>query len=139
MYLLDSSAIAVLLKRLGGSAVKYLAGVYTLDLAYYELGNVLWKECALMKLINEKEAVNKVKYIAKLLKNMNIESIKSEKDLEGTMALAVKLKLTFYDASYLYIAKKKNLILITEDNELREKSVKENIEAITVDEYIKQK
>ena len=139
MYLLDSSAIAVLLKRLGGSAVKYLTGTYTLDLAYYELGNVLWKECTLMNLIDGKEAVNKVKYIAKLLKTMKIESIKSEKDLEGTIALAVKLKLTFYDASYLYIAKKKNLILVTEDHELREKSSKENIEAITVDEYIKQR
>lgn len=49
MYLLDTSAIAILLKRLGREALKYIAGMHTLDLARYEMGNVVWKECTVLR------------------------------------------------------------------------------------------
>ena len=57
-YVLDASAIGALLERLGERGLRYLEGAVTLDLALYELGNVLG--------------------------------------------------LTFYDASYLYLAKSRD-------------------------------
>lgn len=138
MYLLDSSAIAILLKRFGRNALKYIEGMCTLDLARYEMGNIVWKECALKASISLKEAISKAKYIVKLLKTMKVEGMYLDEDFEGAMALALKLKLTFYDASYLHVAKKYGLTLVTEDGELREKSKKVNVKAITVSEYVKE-
>ncbi|MCP8316707.1 MAG: hypothetical protein H3Z51_07600 [archaeon] len=48
-YILDSSAIFRAIKE---NVVETLVGNYTLELARYELGNVLWKEYLLHKKIN---------------------------------------------------------------------------------------
>lgn len=53
------------------------------------------------------------------------------------MKHATELKLTFYDASYLHVAKSKGLTLVTEDKELSEKAKRINIKAITVSELLK--
>jgi len=50
------------------------------------------------------------------------------------MKLATKLKLTFYDSSYLYVAKKLNLTLITEDMELKNKAEKAGVNTKTTEE-----
>ena len=139
MYLLDSSAIAILLKRFGRGALKYIEGVRTLDLARYELGNIVWKECVLKTSVSLREAVSKAKYVAKLLKTMKVGSICSDEDFEVVMELAIKLKLTFYDASYLYVARREGLTLVTEDTELKEKSRGIGIKAISVSEYVKER
>ncbi|MBS7645660.1 MAG: hypothetical protein QXR65_06575 [Candidatus Bathyarchaeia archaeon] len=44
MCILDSSVIAVILKRLRGGPVEALEGKITLGLTRYELDNVIWKE-----------------------------------------------------------------------------------------------
>ncbi len=138
MYLLDSSAIAILLRRLGRRALNYLKDVHTLELARYELGNIVWKEHTIAASMSVNEAASKAGHIAKLLKTMKIRGIQSDEDFMETMRLALKLKLTFYDASYLYIAKKEGLTLVTEDKELRVKSKESGVKAIAVDDYIKE-
>jgi hypothetical protein len=40
-YVLDASAIGALLERLGERGLRHLEGAVTLDLALYELGNIL--------------------------------------------------------------------------------------------------
>jgi len=137
VYLLDSSAIAIILRRLGKRAVNYLKDVYTLDLARYELGNVVWKEHTITSMSLD-ETINKAGYIAKLLKMMEIKGIQSDEDFKEIMRLALKLKLTFYDASYLHIARKDGLTLVTEDRELMEKSKESGIKAVAVNDYIKE-
>jgi len=127
MHLLDSSAIAIILKRHRAKAVDTLKGKITLGLAGYELGNIIWKECSLKGTITSKEAETRAGEIAKILEIMNIEDIKSNEDFTKTMQLSTELKTTFYDASYLHTAKKNELTLITEDTELREKANKIDI------------
>jgi predicted nucleic acid-binding protein len=56
-YVLDASAIGALLERLGERGLKCLEGAVTLDLALYELGNVLWKACRLRGAISEEETL----------------------------------------------------------------------------------
>ena len=137
MYILDSSAIAIILKRLRGKSVEILEGKITLDLARYELGNVIWKECILEGLISPEEAVNRVEEMAKILGIIRNEKIESVEDFRGVMKLATGLKLTFYDASYLHLAKSKDLTLVTEDEELSGKAKHINIKAITVSELLR--
>ena len=138
MYLLDSSAIAVILKRLRERSVEILEGQFTLDLTRYELGNVIWKECALEDLISPDKAVERVGDIARILEITKNESIRSSEDLRGVMKLATELKITFYDASYLYTAKSKEAILVTEDRELSEKAKHTSIKAITVTQLLEE-
>ena len=138
MYVFDSSAIAILLKRTGEKAVKILKNQQTLDLARYELGNILWKESVLRKSISIEEAISKAKHLAKLFKIMEIFKIETDMDFAETMKIASKLKLTFYDAAYLYVARKNKLKLVTEDKELKEKAEKINIKTLSVMEIIKE-
>jgi len=62
MYIFDSSAIAILLKRLKDKS-KVLGGEAILDITRYELGNALWKECTLKKLINPEEVADKTRKV----------------------------------------------------------------------------
>lgn len=137
MHLLDSNAIAITIKRLREKAVEALDGKATLNLARYELGNMLWKECALKGLISQ-EVLQKAEDMAKILEALRIEEIESSEDFKEAMKLATELKITFYDASYLHLAKNKGLILVTEDKELSKKAGKTNIKTITVDEFLEE-
>jgi len=137
MYILDSSAIALTLKRLREKAVEVLDGKITLDLSRYELGNMIWKECALRGLISREEAIYRAVDLAEILEFMNMERIGFDEDFKGAMELATRLKLTFYDASYLQIAKRRGLILVTEDKELGEKAEGAGVGTIRVDDLLR--
>ena len=113
----DSSTIFKAIKE---NAVEVLAGNSTLDLTRYELGNILWKEYTLHKRINREELEKLVKLVKNVLDLMETLTINCHE--EETLSIANNLKITFYDASYVYHAKNKKTPLITEDNELTEKT-----------------
>ena len=135
---LDSSTIAIIFKRLKGEAVDVLEENITLDLAFYELGNMIWKECTLKNLISLEEGINRAGQLAKALEVVEAVKIRSSEDFKEVMRLATELKLTFYDTSYLQVAKKRNLPLVTEDRELRDKARQAGVKAVTVNELLKQ-
>ncbi|MCD6529219.1 type II toxin-antitoxin system VapC family toxin [Candidatus Bathyarchaeota archaeon] len=137
-HVLDSSAIAIIFKRLKGEAVDVLEGNFTLDLAFYELGNMIWKECALKNLISLEEGINRAGQLAKVLEVVEAAKIRSSEDFKEVMRLATELRLTFYDTSYLQVAKKRNLPLVTGDRELRDKAREAGVKAMTVSELLKQ-
>ncbi|OYT52271.1 MAG: hypothetical protein B6U76_10020, partial [Desulfurococcales archaeon ex4484_217_2] len=60
------------------------------------------------KTISTEEAISKAKHLAKLFKIMELFKIETDIDFTETMKIASKLKLTFYDAAYLYVARKIN-------------------------------
>ena len=55
--------------------------------------------------------------IEEVLKEINKVSIQAE-DIKNITKIAVKNNITFYDAAYIYIAKKHNYTLVTEDKDL---------------------
>ncbi|MGQ9538541.1 MAG: type II toxin-antitoxin system VapC family toxin [Candidatus Bathycorpusculaceae bacterium] len=115
-YLFDSSA---LFKAIKENKIEALIGNYTLELARYELGNILWKNFALQAKATEQEIRILAKIIKQALNTMEILQIScSEQEI---LEIAAKLKITFYDASYAYCAKTKNLTFITEDSQLLKK------------------
>lgn len=136
MYVFDSSAIAVILRRLKDKSVDVIKDGITLDLAKYELSNVIWKECILKGAITPEKAQSRAAGLAKILGVMRIERIESNEDFRDVMGFATRLRLTFYDASYLYVAKRIGLKLVTEDMELYEKAKKVGIKSVTVDELL---
>ena len=110
-YLIDISALYPLL--LSGKALN-LELFAVSSLTEYELGNVLWKE-AKKKNIDYVAAAKVFSEALSELKKVDINSI------SDFLTLALERSLTFYDASYAYIAEKESLTLVTEDMELLKK------------------
>ena len=126
-YLFDSSAIFRAIKE---NKIDALTGNSTLELARYELGNIIWKDYALQSKISEQEARMMAKAIKHTLAIMDVLGIANSE--EEILDIAMKLKITFYDASYAYFAKAKELRLITEDLRLIKK-ITPTIKASTLD------
>lgn len=129
-YIFDSSSIFRAIKE---NAVEVLAGNYTLDLARYELGNIIWKEHALHKRINADELRSLVRLVKDVLNLMEILTVNCNE--EEILDVSKKLRLTFYDASYICHAKDRQIPLVTEDAELLSKT-KLHIKALRLNELI---
>jgi predicted nucleic acid-binding protein len=114
--LFDSSAIFRAIKE---NRIEVLAGNYTLELARYELGNIIWKEYALQLKISKQESKLMMKTVKQTLNIMNVLGIEGNE--EEILETSIELKTTFYDASYAYFAKTEKLRLITEDSRLIKK------------------
>ncbi|MHA1859793.1 MAG: type II toxin-antitoxin system VapC family toxin [Candidatus Asgardarchaeia archaeon] len=139
MYLLDSSAIAIILIEKREDAFNLLRGRGTISLAYYELCNILWKETFLLKLVDTQVALKTAEYLAYILSEMHVENLPSPKDLYELMEVALETGLTAYDASYLYAAEKLSATLVTEDNKLSEAAKKRGVNVISTSHYLNEK
>jgi predicted nucleic acid-binding protein len=115
-YLFDSSAIFRAIKE---NKIDLLTGNYTIELARYELGNIVWKDYFLKAGISKEEIKILFKTIKRALSIMEVAQIAGHE--EEVLETAVERKITFYDASYAYFAKAKQLTLITEDSRLIKK------------------
>jgi len=131
-HLFDSSAI---LKAIKENKINLLIGNQTLELARYELGNILWKNFSLQAKITDKETKALAKIIKQTLNLMEITQITCHE--EEILETATQLKITFYDAAYTYYAQTKKLPLITEDSHLLKK-ITPHINASNLDDIEQQ-
>ncbi|MCD6443640.1 type II toxin-antitoxin system VapC family toxin [Candidatus Bathyarchaeota archaeon] len=107
-----------LLRLLREKAPDLLRGGSTISLAYYEVGNALWREHLLLRRITSKEASKTLKTIFLILGTMDVIALKDENFGEAVFNLASKLNITYYDASYLAEALKTDKTLVTDDGKL---------------------
>jgi predicted nucleic acid-binding protein len=112
-YVFDSSSLLEAMKR---NATAVLAGNFTLDLARYELMNALWKQHALLHRIGADE-LNSLVRVSKEVMNV-LEILGTGCHEEEIIKLSSQLKLTFYDASYVFHAVNTRASLVTEDERL---------------------
>ena len=111
-YLIDTSALYPMLV----SGVAFNAEECAVStLTEYEIGNVLWRENQQHKLKDPAKVAAIFSEAILPLKKLQIDSI------ADVLALAIERHLTFYDASYAYIAEKENLRLVTQDIDLLKK------------------
>ncbi len=115
-YLFDASAIFRAIKE---NKIGLLTENCTVELARYELGNIVWKDYFLHAKISKEEAAMVIKAIKNTLTIMEALQIASNE--EAILETSAQFKITFYDASYAYLAKAKELQLITEDLRLIKK------------------
>ncbi len=115
--LFDSSS---LIKALKQGRVDLLARNYIHWLTIYEVLNAIWKETCFLKTIPE----DKVIAFAEILKQVTgLMKILDPKGLEEDMLkTAIQRGITAYDASYIVLAMKHGLTLVTEDSKLRAKA-----------------
>lgn len=109
-FLFDSSAILNVVRRRKASLLKG----YTIDLAFYEILNAVWKETKLLNRISMDTAMLLLKGAVTAWKVLP----KVEVDYEEVFRIAVELDLTAYDSSYLVAARKLGLTLVTDDQKL---------------------
>jgi predicted nucleic acid-binding protein len=126
--LFDSSSLvyALKLKRIG-----VLAGNYIQELTVYEVLNAVWKETYVLRKISIKEAESLLDVFIQLLsylKVLDLSGLESE-----VFKISVETGLTVYDASYLALAHREKLTLVTEDVKLRNVA-STMIQAVSLDE-----
>jgi predicted nucleic acid-binding protein len=111
-YLLDTSALYPILI----SGVPFNAEECAVSsLTEYEIGNVLWRE-------NQQNKLKDPARIAAIFSEVLDPLIKLKIDsLANVLEVAIDRRLTFYDASYAYLAEKENLKLVTADTDLLKK------------------
>ncbi|HTY75880.1 MAG TPA: type II toxin-antitoxin system VapC family toxin [Candidatus Nanoarchaeia archaeon] len=115
--LFDSNIIYKLIRESPQDAVEKLSQGSTIYLAYYELGNALWRECLLLKRISIEEAKKSLDLMYSILDRMQVASLDNEIGTE-VLDIACKFNLTFYDTAYLAEAKKSGKTLVTDDVKL---------------------
>jgi predicted nucleic acid-binding protein len=132
--LFDASAIIMLAKRHPDKASAALEGEYLLDLTLYVVGNALWK---INKLIGRARAtaLDAINEASHLMAQMEAIRVK-EGDLKDVMEIAFDTNLSFYDSAYLHIARRRSLVLLTEDEGLLRNSVKVDVRCLRVKDLI---
>jgi len=115
--LFDASSLVYALKL---KKLEVLYDNYTQWLVIYEVVNALWKEASLIGTLSLGEALKLVEIFTETLEYMNILSPHPYE--RAILALANKLKISAYDASYIVLAREKGLILVTEDDKLKAKA-----------------
>lgn len=121
MPVIDSSVYAsvVVKDEFYEECKKYmLTKKVTLDLAFAEAGNAIWKHVKMGK-IKAEDAVKRAEVLKRLI---NTSKVYESKDfLVEAVELAVKYDVTVYDALFVALAQRLNNKLITTDRKLWEK------------------
>uniref|UniRef100_A0A7C4BCN1 PIN domain-containing protein n=1 Tax=Ignisphaera aggregans TaxID=334771 RepID=A0A7C4BCN1_9CREN len=112
-FLLDASAIYSLLTGLGHRVLDFVDMFSVLDLTVYEVGNAIWKNYMRGRIANIGVVVEFFEEFLSMLKRFSIGN-----EIEEVLRIAIENNLTFYDSAYLYTARKNQLKLVTEDQEL---------------------
>jgi predicted nucleic acid-binding protein len=111
-YLIDTSALyPMLLSSIPFSAEECAVS----SLTEYEVGNVLWQENKQGKLKNPRKVAAIFSEVMAPLQKIAIDSVAE------VLVIAIERNLTFYDASYAYIAEKQTMKLVTQDTDLLKK------------------
>jgi predicted nucleic acid-binding protein len=88
-----------------------------LDLTTYEIGNSVWNELELLKFLSAEESKSLKENIGSVLSRMQ-KLFVGPIEFSEVLEIARAEKKTFYDSSYIYVAKRDNLTLVTEDRKL---------------------
>ena len=132
-YLIDASALYTLLKRRRDIVVEIIDASAIIDLTKYEIGNALWVEWRRGLIENPKRTMRGWMKLLSFIREIQLD----KGELDEVEDLALELSLPFYDASYIYIAKRMGLTLLTDDVEMRDKAAKLGVKTLTTVEFLK--
>ena len=112
--LFDASALAAIaLKEEGWKELLDFLPSKTLDLAFIESYNVVWKHFKILRDISEKEEAVAIKAL-KELEGLTVQ-LQAKKYLERAYEIARAFKVTIYDSVYVAACEAEGLKLVTRD------------------------
>jgi len=126
-HLFDSSSIINLCSE---RKIERLLEGCTLNLAFYELGNAVWKQVHLHKALTQEEGSEALAALTEMYGQMRELQVE---DASSILKIAVEEGLTYYDASYIHAAIKNDAVLVTDDRKLQTAASK-YVETATSDE-----
>ncbi len=135
--LFDASSIFTLVRELRGDAPDKLLEGSTISLAYYELGNALWRECFLLKRISQEEAENLLRTMYAILQAMDVVLLENEDVGSAVLGKACKFNITYYDSAYVTEAHKSKKILVTDDKKLAKAAENAGLKTLTSKAFIR--
>lgn len=135
-HVIDANSLLNITRELGEDAVDVLEGETTASLAHYEVGNALWKKCNLFDTLTLEKAEEVLDFVDSMLKSMDVISLRDDELGGATLRTAYDLNVTFYDATYLTVAKNLRLPLVTDDGKLREVAEGTGLSVLSSDELI---
>ena len=111
--------------KLGERILSYSNLLAILDLTVYEVGNAIWKEY-------RKGRIKDPVLISRMFEEVigDMKRLSMDVDVSGVQEVAVKESLTFYDAAYVYVARKHGLKLVTEDKMLLKLPKSTNVDSL---------
>ncbi|MHB1471320.1 MAG: type II toxin-antitoxin system VapC family toxin [Thermoplasmataceae archaeon] len=131
-YLMDASSFFKLLLSPKIDGQNLLENSSITDLTIFEIGNVLWKrKDSNIKDMPAERIIALSKVIGNITRDVTTFPITSI-EIPAILTVAMNVKTTFYDASYIYMCHREKLSLISEDVELRKKAVKEKVSAFAL-------
>ena len=110
--LFDSSSIINLCSE---RKIERLLEGYTLNLAFYELGNAVWKQVHPHKALTQEEGGEALAALTEVYGQMRELPVE---DASSILNIALEEGLTYYDASYIHAAIKHDAVLVTDDIKL---------------------
>lgn len=135
LLLFDASSIFALTREFRSKAIDMLLEGSTISLVHYELGNAVWRECFLLKKINQSEAEKLLQTMFALLHTMDVAVLEDETEGMAVLKDACELNLTYYDASYISEAIKTNRVLVTDDRKLAKAAEKAGLKTLTTEAF----
>ena len=128
--LIDSSSLVKALKL---GRLEPLAGQAIQWLTPYEVLNALWKEARLVGSLSVEEALFLQSILAEVMGEMEVLTpLGLEREV---LEYALSHRISVYDASYVVVAEKMGLTLVTEDQRLAE-AAKELVTVVSFDDLV---
>ena len=128
MTVIDASVLAAFILKEAGweELAKFLVKSITPSLAIEEVANAVWKQVTLKNAMSVTEARQALKILKSML-GVNITIYTSHDMIEDAFDIAVRRKITIYDAIYIALAIKTGSTLITLDRKQAEAAAAEGI------------
>ncbi len=115
--LFDASSLLYALKL---KNPRVLYDNYLQWLTIYEVTNALWKEASILGTMSLSEAERIMEFFVRTVELMRMPTPHPH---EGeVLSIADRLGISVYDASYVFLAERMGLTLVTEDRKLRERA-----------------
>lgn len=138
-YAFDAGSILILTRELGERVLDVVGGNSTASLAYYEVGNALWKECNLLRRLSVDEAAKALEFTTSLLSFMEVVQVSGVDLGFRTLSNACKLNITYYDAAYLSVAEDLGKVLVTDDEKLATAAKEIGVETLSSSSFIQKR
>ena len=133
-YVLDSSSLFKLFFIKSGVKLEILTNSLISELTFFEVGNALRKrkDEVLVKSSEPKllEIGTEMEVVIGSLQKATLFS----HELSRILKISLETGLSFYDASFFYLAQRENRVLLTEDLKLAKVAKEHNTESSSVDE-----
>ena len=133
--LFDAGSILELVRRLKDRAPLVLSEGSTLSLAFYEVGNAVWKESHLQARLDVREGTGLLSTLVAIIRAMDVVTPDSEESAGRVLELAGRLGLTYYDASYLAEAENSGKTLVSDDADLLRAARKAGVRCMTSEAF----